>query len=197
MNYRKMLYASAVVLAAIFYSISVNAAPIYETRTVTRPVQEPNIEIIPFSRFDLNNDGVLSAAEAGENLFYLFDADGNQVLDNIEWEREIVYTTVPVQKDTYVYLDTNGDGEFDTKQFDTQRLELTTALSKFDEDNGGLSPRKFSDSSFLEADLNRDKVVDIGEWRATYLTDSERRIMESAGVVVGSNTYGLIPDRAD
>ncbi|MEZ0262548.1 MAG: hypothetical protein ACAH80_16205, partial [Alphaproteobacteria bacterium] len=47
---------------------------------------------IDFIQFDMNNDKILSINEIGEMLFKLYDTDGNQVVDNIEYERRAVAT---------------------------------------------------------------------------------------------------------
>ena len=64
------------------------------TQTYVEPQEIEGVNEIKFSDFDLNNDGLYSKSEVGEKLFYSFDRDGNEVIDNIEWNENLSTMTV-------------------------------------------------------------------------------------------------------
>lgn len=118
--------------------------------------------------FDLNGDGMLTRAEVGEGIFLLYDTDGNMVLDNLEFKRPAILTVVPVDKTMVIQYDFNGDGIVDQQETTHETFIRDSMLARFDGDNDGLTPEEFTQRSFLQADRNNDKVVDIQEWKASY-----------------------------
>jgi hypothetical protein len=84
---KKLLLATTAAVLLIAGGTSVQAETITET-TVVKPVDQPHLNKVDFSAFDLNHDGILSMPEVGEKLFYIFDLDGNEVIDNIEFTKE-------------------------------------------------------------------------------------------------------------
>ncbi len=194
MHRNKLLFTSTALAVLTVCSLSAHSA-VFEKKTTIKPIDEPGVETIPFSRFDDNNDGVLTAAEVGDDLFYLFDTDGNEVLDNNEWDQEIVYTQVPVERETFVYLDTDNDGEVDVKEYDTEKLNLDTSLSQFDQDGDGLSAKEFANATINEVDLNNDRVVDIDEWKDAYARIDMKPMQTQASE--RNDSYGLVPDRVE
>jgi Ca2+-binding EF-hand superfamily protein len=124
--------------------------------------------VINFMDFDLNHDGVLSVREAGDMLFKLYDLDGNEVIDNKEFEKKTVLTVVPMQKDTEVRYDFDNTGVPDKVEHTTERYLERTQLSRFAHNSDGLSPHEFTGRSFKQMDVNHDGVIDLKEWRGAY-----------------------------
>src|SRR5690606_33257010 len=71
------------------------------TKTIVSQQDIPNVQKTNFSAFDLNGDNILSMSEVGQKLFYVFDTDGNEVLDNIEFNNKKIMTIIPMEKMTY------------------------------------------------------------------------------------------------
>jgi Ca2+-binding EF-hand superfamily protein len=169
-SYKKALAVSAAVLALGMVVSSAQAqSDTVTTKTMVVPKEIPNINRVDFAEFDLNNDGVLSMEEVGEKLFYLFDNDGNHVIDNIEFTNRKVMTIVPMEKHTYTYIDHNSTGTVDKTKYTHETFYEQSMLARFDDDVRGLSPESFIGHSFLEMDTNRDGAVDIHEWKAAYI----------------------------
>lgn len=130
--------------------------------------------VINFMEFDLNKDSVLSVDEVGKMLFKLFDADGNEVIDNNEFERRAVVTIMPIEKNTVVSYDFDGDGVADKTQYTYESFTRDTLLTRFDKNRDGLSPREFMGTDFMAADIDNDKFVDLKEWRGSYIASIDK-----------------------
>lgn len=141
----------------------------YEKTTVIRQVQKENEVIIDFMKFDVDGDGILTVPEVGDRLFFIFDTDGNEIIDNIEFDHKNLYTLTPMDKETVLRVDFDGDGEADMERYTYDTFIAKTDLSRFDADNDGLSAREFIEKSFLEMDDNGDKAIDRDEWREEYV----------------------------
>lgn len=130
---------------------------------------------IVFSDFDLNKDGIMSINEIGKMLFKLYDTDGNEVIDNIEYERKAVMTVVPVEEKTKITYDFDGDGLADKETRTTRDFMEATRLAAFDGNGDGLSPHEFMQRRFNQADVNHDHAIDEAEWRGSYLPRVDAR----------------------
>lgn len=154
---------------ALLAGISPAKAETITTQTTISPVPLENVNRVNFSEMDLNRDGILSRAEVGEKLFYIFDTDGNMIVDNIEFKNKRVYTVIPVEKKTVVMTDFNDDGTPDDATMTYESFIRESGLMRFDEDKDGLSPADFIQQSFLSLDDNKDGAIDIDEWKEAYI----------------------------
>jgi hypothetical protein len=135
---------------------------------------------INFMDFDLNKDGILSINEIGQMLFKFYDTDGNQVIDNNEYERRAVVTVLPMEKNTVVSYDFDGDGRPDETKYTYETFTRDTLLTRFDKNKDGLSPHEFTGLDFLAADVNHDKVIDLKEWQGSYIASIDKTNKENA-----------------
>lgn len=119
--------------------------------------------------FDKDGDNRLSMAEIGEGLFFIYDTDGNEVVDNIEYNSNVVATVTPVEVEQYEFIDMDGDGVSEATTYDYERFMQYTKLSMFDKDKDGLTGEDFLKMSFLEADDDSDGVLTLEEWSEEYL----------------------------
>lgn len=138
------------------------------TETVVQQKHVENIQKVNFQEFDLNNDQVLSMEEVGEKLFYLFDQDGNEVIDNIEFDNKTVMTIIPMEKETYTYVDWGNDGTTDVASVEYEVFFKQSDLMRFDKNMNGLSPEEFIEESFISLDDNDDKTITVDEWKEAY-----------------------------
>ena len=140
-----------------------------KTETVLTPGKPAEgSRAIHFEDFDLNHDGNLTREEAGEMLFRLYDTDGNQVIDNIEYERKAVLSISPMNKTTKMTYDDNGDGVPDKEEQTEEAIMEQTMLSKFDKDADGLSPAEFTGQRFNVTDVNKSHAIEKREWLGVY-----------------------------
>lgn len=169
----KFFLASAAVTAFMLQASPVQAEDlVVRSTTVTKTEQvlpKTGTRLINFMDFDLNQDGILSTFEIGEMLFKLFDADGNEVIDNVEYEHRNIMTIVPMETETTVSYDFDNDGQVDRIERSYERVLEETKLSRFDNSGEGISPRDFAGKSFLEMDVNRSKMIELNEWRGAYI----------------------------
>lgn len=137
--------------------------------TYTMQEDLPNTRKVNFSEFDLNKDGILSRAEIGEKLFYIFDTDGNQVIDNLEYKRPMVLTIIPMKKQEITTIDFDNDGIADSATYNQETVLEQSMLARFDKDMDGLSAKDFLGRVYWQLDDNKDKTVDLKEWKETYI----------------------------
>lgn len=170
------ILATSALVAVIALPIAAQAQTVkQEVKVVQKPI--PGANKVNFTDFDTNGDGILSMNEVGDRLFKSFDRDGNGTLDSHEWETPSVITVVPVEKQTTLKVDLDGDGVVDSATVSHEEFMKRTGLSRFDKDGTGLSPRKFIGKSFKEADLsgasgtysqNSNGFVDKKEFQSVY-----------------------------
>jgi Ca2+-binding EF-hand superfamily protein len=142
-------------------------ATTYEKTVTTTPEARPNTIYIDFMKFDMNRDGILSRNEIGETLFYIFDTDGNEVIDNNEINAKKVYTMSPMVEETVVKVDFNDDGQADMSDVSYNSFLDRSHLSRFSTGEK-MSAREFIGDSFLRLDDDESKVIELGEWKESY-----------------------------
>lgn len=138
------------------------------TTTIQQDI--PGTKKVNFSAFDLNHDGRLSRSEVGTELFYIFDTDGNEVLDNIEYSKPMVLTIIAMEKHEITSVDFDDDGIADSTKFDSKDFFQKSMLSRFDKMHTGLSAEQFLNNRYYwSLDDNHDKVVDLKEFKTAYI----------------------------
>jgi hypothetical protein len=162
-------YMLTISALALLGGISSAQAETIRTQTTISPVPLEDVNTVNFSEMDINRDGILSRTEVGEKLFYIFDTDGNMVVDNIEFRQKRVYTIIPVEQKTVVSTDFNDDGIADETKMTYDSFIRESGLMRFDEDKDGLSPEDFIQQSFLSLDDNEDGTLDVEEWKEAYV----------------------------
>lgn len=162
------LMASVSALAALAFVSGAQAKTVH-TKTVVDMKKVDGVNEINFSIFDINQDGVYSMSEVGEKLFYVFDQDGNEVIDNLEWDRRSMYTITPMEKTTYKYVDFDDDGQIEASAYDYDTFYKTSGLIRFDKDKDGLSASEFIDYGFNALDDNDNNMIEVDEWKEAYI----------------------------
>jgi len=136
--------------------------------TIVEQQELPNYNKVNFMDFDLNEDGVLNRDEVGEKLFYIFDTDGNEVVDNVEMKDPRVLSFVPMEKETVQVVNFHDTPQADIVTVTYETFLKSSSLIRYDEDKDGLSPLDFLGKTFLEVDVKDDKVIDLEEWKRAY-----------------------------
>lgn len=119
--------------------------------------------------YDVNGDGKVSMEEVADRLFYQLDVDGNEVLDNIEWDKPHVIAGIPFETVTVTKVDVDGDGVVEAEAVNVDVFMEQTGLEKFDNDGNGLSAHEFTGKSVLEMDTDGSGVIEKKEWESAYL----------------------------
>lgn len=144
--------------------------PVTVTKTTsTTPMMIEGAIPVNFTYLDVNGDGILSRAEVGEKLFFLFDTDGNKVIDNIEIKKSQVITLIPFEKTELTMIDFDDDGKADIVDVTSDEFMAFSMLNRFDKDNDGLSAEEFIGHSALELDTDKSGVIEYPEWKEVYL----------------------------
>jgi hypothetical protein len=153
-----------------------------EWETTTRTIAPPGAHVLYPEDFDINKDKILTRVETGEHLFRIYDGDGNEVIDNNEYERRAVLTLMPVKTETTIRYDLDGDGSIDSSKTTSAVFFERTMLSRFDKNDDGISPREFTNRAFKLADIDNDHMVDLKEWKASYNATLDARLKRDAEV---------------
>ncbi len=165
MNFNKLFLTTALIATTAGGAMAQTV--VTETHTQTKTLD--NVKQTQFSKFDVNNDGQYSMAEVGETLFYMFDTDGNEVIDNLEWNNKNVMTIIPIEETTFQYVDSDGDGMTDFQINSYQEFYTTSGLMAFDNNADGLSAEEFIDEGYEVLDDDQNKVISLEEWQEVYL----------------------------
>jgi hypothetical protein len=181
MKIAKTLGIAALMVGCGLLPATASAETVNQT-TKTTQIELPNTQKIDFKVFDLNHNGILSRAEVGEELFYIFDQDGNHVLDNHEYDHKAVLTIIPMKSETETIYDFDDDGKVDATKFTYETFTEQSGLMRFEKTPGGLSPREFTEKGFNELDVNHDHTLGIDEWKGAYNEVIDRHNKEVARV---------------
>lgn len=131
-------------------------------------VYPPGTHLIDLAKLDANGDGILTRHEVGAALFHIFDADGNNLIDNVEFEKKAIATVVPV-KETQKISYYSGDNDVPDKTVvSSEDFLKATQLARFGISGAGLSPHDFAGKNFADADINHDHFIDMKEWVGAY-----------------------------
>ena len=177
----RILLGSAALLVLVALPRSAGAETVTSNTVVTQ-IDIPSTRKIDFNAFDINHDGVLSRWEVGEELFHVFDLDGNEVIDNKEYKKKTVLTLIPMKSETEVAYDFDDDGKADETKYTYGTFTEMSGLARFAKSPGGLSPEDFAGKSFLEMDVNNDGVIDVKEWKGAYIASLDKSNKEAARV---------------
>jgi len=163
---KKALFMTVAALA-LMTNAALATSVVTETRVEHRPYSDA--DVVDFTVFDINNDHTLTMQEIGEKLFYTFDKDGNQLIDNIEFDKPMVMTFAPMERQTFQFIDYNNDGVTDVTQATSERFLQQTGLSRFSgAGDGGLSAADFIDKPMKRVDRDLSGQIDIREWKEAY-----------------------------
>ncbi len=153
-----------------------------QTQTDEQLVSGGETHVYHLSDFDINHNGILSTSEVGKILFKVFDADGNGVIDNNEYERRVIISIAPVEKDTVVTYSFNNNGRVEKITRTNESFMEDSRLALFNNKREGLSAHEFTGQDFLAVDVNRDHAIDLKEWQGTYIASIDKKNKESASI---------------
>ena len=160
--------ALALTMAALPAMAQTTQQTVVKTEIHEQAVVPSDVMTFRIEDFDLNGDGALATQKVGDKLFKMYDADGNGVVDNVEYARKALATLVPIERTTTITYDLTGNGVADKKETSHERFLRESQLSRFDKNNKGLSARDLLDRNFRQADIDDDKFISLKEWRGAY-----------------------------
>lgn len=134
-----------------------------------------HVNTYTYTDLDLNHDGILSMNEVGAILFKVYDVDGNGIIDNNEYDRPMMVTINPVEKNTITSYDLDGDGTADETHYTRETFLQDSRLARFGIVKTGLSAHEFIGRDYLDVDANRDHAIDLKEWQGTYIASIDRK----------------------
>jgi hypothetical protein len=138
------------------------------TKTYTQAQKLENVNQINFSVFDTNKDGIYSMHEVGDRLFESFDRNSDKLIDNTEWNDKVVMTIIPMEQETFKFIDYDDDGWSEKSTYTYSTFYQASGLSRFDKNADGLSAKEFIGYSMQRLDDNDDNLIDLDEWNDAY-----------------------------
>ncbi len=162
---KKLIALSAM---AALLTAGVAQAETVQTRVVETTTIAPGKTVLNIAELDANKSGTISHDEIGERLFYLYDQDGNEIIDNVEFDKNLMLSVVPVERETITVVDMNDDGIAEETSFSVDTFMRETRLALFDDHADGLSAQDFIGEGFLKLDSNDDMAIDMNEWKSAY-----------------------------
>ncbi len=168
-NFKTKILMTTIIAGLAF---SVNSEAISQdqeiiSKTVTNTVKTYEKKLDPMT-FDEDKNLILTTEEIGKGLFYTYDIDGNEVIDNIEYDNNIIATMTPVKFEKYTFKDNDGDGDIESSNYSYEEFMDYSRLAKFDIDKDGLTAEEFIGASFLEVDDDNNGVISLEEWKEEY-----------------------------
>lgn len=151
------------------------------TKSVVNQKPIPGFVEVNFASLDINKNGTLSMPEVGERLFYIFDADGNEVIDNVEFNQNRVITIAPMEKHTLKMVDFESDGNVEVSSYTYETFSKASGLTRFDEDRDGLSASEFINTSMLKLDTDDSKSIELDEWKKAYIASRAPKSADQDG----------------
>ena len=148
--------------------VSMAHAETVTTKTFVQAKDNPAVNEIDFTVFDINNDGIFSMEEVGKRLFISFDRDNNDLIDNIEWNKKTVLTIAPMEQETFQFIDYDDDGYTDKSTYTYQTFYQASGLVRFDDNADGLSASEFIDTPMQKLDKDGDNLINLKEWEEAY-----------------------------
>lgn len=173
---KRTLLACSAAVVALAMTNPVNAETVVHTQTNIQAQEIEGVNEIDFSTFDTNKDGKYSKAEVGEKLFYVFDSDGNHLIDNIEWNNRNMYTITPMEKETYEFVDLDADGDIDLSTMTYDTFYKESGLIRFDKNKNGLSASEFINVGLEKLDSDDNKMIDLEEWKNAYIASTRNAV---------------------
>ncbi len=165
---KNTILMASVAALALYIGMPSAQADSVRTKTVVDMQDIDGTKVINFAEFDLNQDGMFAKSEVGKALFYVFDQDGNEVIDNIEWDKPSMYTITPMEKTTYKFVDYNDDGYTDLTSYTYETFYNESGLIRFDQNKNGLSAKEFIAVGIQELDDNDNNTIELDEWEEAY-----------------------------
>lgn len=179
------------VCAAPAYSQTVVRETVTTTETAAPVVSRtevittaPAAHVVRVSDFDLKSGGVLSFREVARMLFKVFDTNGNEVIDNNEYEKRALVSLdpAPVKTQTVYSYDYDGDGVADVTKRTYETFLTDSRLVLFGRSADGISAHDFTGEHFNIVDVNNDFAIDMKEWEGTYIASIDRENRMKAGL---------------
>src|SRR5688500_8591460 len=122
MPVKNFVYSVLLAAGAILTGMTPLYAATVVQDTYVRQQDVPGTKKVNFADFDRNHDGQLSRVEIGEELFFIFDTDGNEVIDNLEYTKAMVVTIIPMEKSEVFSVDFNDDGVADEETYNYEEF---------------------------------------------------------------------------
>lgn len=141
---------------------TVDGGTLYESKTVTAPVAGERRPMV-FYYYDAKAGEIVAASTMSEEIFKIWDKDGNGYISPQEYYSNEMVVYEPVETRTQVFSDVNGRLKL-TKEEYTLRLQRIPGYAEMDTDGkAGISVHEFVGAGFQETDDNDDNQVSYGE----------------------------------
>lgn len=145
---------------------TVEGGTVYESKTVTKSTAPEGQRPVVFYYYDAKAGEIIAADTVTEDIFKLWDVDGNGHISPQEFYRNAMVIYEPVETRTQVFADVDGNGRLElTKEEYTLRLAQVPHYADINKDGKpGISAHEFLGTGFQDADRNDDNQVSYSEF---------------------------------
>lgn len=163
--------APAIAQTGVVTQTTTTVAPVangtvYESKTVTKRAAPEGVRPVVFYYYDGGAGEIIAADTVTDEIFKLWDVDGNGHISPQEFYRNAMVIYEPVETRTQVFADVDGNGRLELTQEEyTLRLAQVPHYADMNKDGKpGISAHEFLGTGFQDADRNDDNQVSIGEF---------------------------------
>jgi len=149
---------------------AVDGAVVYESKTVTAPSMPEGVRPVVFYYYDAKAGEIIAADTVTEDIFKLWDVDGNGYISPQEYYHNAMVVYEPVETRTQVFADVDADGRMElTREEYTLRLQQIPHYAAINTDGkAGISAHEFLGTGFQPADRNDDNKVSLSEFTEAF-----------------------------
>lgn len=143
---------------------------IYETKTVTAPAIPEGVMPVIFYYYDAGASEIVAADTVTDDIFKLWDVDGNGYVSPQEYYKNAMVIYEPVETRTQIFTDVDSNGRLKLTQEEyTLRLQQVPDYAALNKDGKhGISAHEFLGVGFQAADRNDDNQVSFSEFTEAF-----------------------------
>lgn len=145
------------------------ATPVVATTTATTSTTEV-VTPVTFYYYDTDAGVIVAQSDLTQDVFDIWDADGNTYIDNHEFYTNAMVVYEPIEYSKRTYQDVDADGRLELTQEEyTFRLQKLPYYSKVNtDDKDGLTVYEFTGLGFRDVDVDSNNQISYDELKKAF-----------------------------
>lgn len=141
---------------------------VYESQTVTAPSLPDGVRPVVFYYYDVDAGEIVAADTVTEDIFRLWDVDGNGHVSPQEYYRNAMVIYEPVETRTKIFSDVDGRLKLTREEYTLRLAQVPDYAALNTDGKPGFSAHEFLGVGFQEADRNDDNQVSMSEFTEAF-----------------------------